>query len=412
VNFDYSQPTAAEAPYASNLVSLQCYDELDLSVPTNRQNLANWFAAARPNFPNTLLFTNQESYADLPENIAAYMSESQPDMLMMDTCPVSTSFKIVGGSLKYTYQDMAKFRKLGLAGNDGTGAHPIPVGNWFQTFSDYTKDPSYWPRFPSESEIRAQQFAGWTFGEKFESAFVYDNASPGNNINSALFTGYGDANPTPAFYQMAESNRMSLNLGPALVRLISTDVRFFPGQHKDSTSATVTNAVPDGMQTWQAGAGDPYLRSCTVQNLGTLNDALPGDVLIGWFKLLDESFDGPDARNQIYFMVMNGLTDANGSAEDCQQKITLRWALGGTGITQVQELDPTTGLVVDLPLTSLFGGQEALTLTLDGGTAALFKFDTGAPFVGIDAVPEPAAIGLLGGMMLLAMRRRRRGKCE
>ncbi len=206
MKYDYSQPTAAEAPYTSNLVSLQCYDELDLSNLTNRQNLASWFAAARPNFPNTLLFTNQESYADSPANIAAYMAESQPDMLMMDTYPVSTSFKIVGGSLKYTYQDMAKFRKLGLAGNDGTGAHPIPVGSWFQTFSDF----HYWPRFPSESEIRAQQFAGWTFGEKFESAFVYDSAAPGNNIYSALFSGYGDASPTPAFNQMAESNRESL----------------------------------------------------------------------------------------------------------------------------------------------------------------------------------------------------------
>ncbi len=211
--------------------------------------------------------------------------------------------------------------------------------------------------------------------------------------------------------------RWFLNLGPALVRLISTDVRFFPGQYKNNSSgATVTNPVPDGMQLWQVGAGDPYLRSCLAQNVGTVNydlpgEGLPGDVLIGWFKVLDESFDGPDAQNQIYFMVMNGLTDPNGSAADCRQKITLTWSFGSSGITRLERLDRNTGQIDVLALTPLPGGLMSLTFTLDGGTADLFKFDTGAPFVGIQAVPEPATG--LGGMVLLVglfYRRQRRSK--
>ncbi|HWB53920.1 MAG TPA: hypothetical protein VG722_06995, partial [Tepidisphaeraceae bacterium] len=384
VKFDYSQPTAAELPYASNLISLQCYDELDLTNPTNIQNLAGWFAAARPNFPNTLLFTNEEAYADAPTDIAAYMAAAQPDMLMYDSYPVSTSFHIIGGSLNSLYADMAKMRTMGLAGNDGTGANPIPVGHWFQTFSDFR----LWPRFPSESEIRAQEFAGWTFGEKFESAFVYDNAAPGNNIYSELFNGYGDSSPTPAFNQIAETNRLSLNLGPALVRLLTTKVAYVSGMHKTSTGATAVNQVPAGMQTWVSSRGDPYLTSISAQNLGTLNNGLPGDVLLGWFKVLDESFDGPDYQNQFYFMVTNGLTDANGSAADCRQQITMQWYFGNSGITQLQELDPNTGQVTVVPLTHISGATWQLTITLDGGTGALFKFDTGAPFVGFYNVPE------------------------
>ncbi len=402
---DYTQYglPAQELPYASNLVSLQCSDEPTLSDTATRQELSNWFDNTRAAFPNALLFTNLQGNSDAPSDIAAYMSESKPDMLMYDSYPINRYNTIVGGSMKYLYDDMAKFRTLGLAGNDGTGAHPIPVGHYMQNFHD----DNTWPRFPSESETRLSQFAGWTFGEKFESSFVYDDPNY-QTLQPQFFTGLGDSNPTPAFSQMAESNRQSRNLGPALVRLISTDVRFFPGQHKDASNATVSNDVPTGMQTWQAGAGDPYLQSVTAVNLGTTNSGLRGDVLVGWFKVLDESMDGPDAQNQIYFMVLNGLTDANGSAADCQQRITLKWKFGTSGITQVQRLDRNTGQIDELALTPLFGGQMVLTFTLDGGTADLFKFDTGAPFVGIDAVPEPGTLGLAGLLIVLAAGRRRK----
>ncbi|HVT29457.1 MAG TPA: hypothetical protein VHE81_15685, partial [Lacipirellulaceae bacterium] len=269
-------------------------------------------------------------------------------------------------------------------------------------------------------------FAGWTFGEKFESSFVYNSAGPGNQIYAQFFNGengnwFGDFNPTPAFYQQAESNRMSLNLGRSLVHLITTDVRLFPGQHKNTSGATVANDFPvvtpadpanppANALAWQQGAGDSYLRSVAAVNLGSKNNGLPGDVLIGWFKVLDESFDGPDANGETYFMVMNGLTDANGSAADCRQQITLQWDFGGAGIDTIQELDPGTGMLEELPLTPVSGGKEQLILTLDGGTAALFKFNTGAPFVGVQSVPEPAALGLLAGMLLLVIVRPRPGQ--
>ena len=59
---------------------------------------------------------------------------------------------------------------------------------------------------------------------------------------------------------------------------------------------------------------------------------------------------------------------------------------------------------------SVGGGKFRLSLSLTGGDAVLFKFNDGAPFVGIDNqafVPEPAALGMLGLMLLTFSRRRR-----
>ncbi len=400
--FDYHTPDASEIPYLTNYLSLQVWDEPNLGNSTTRQQLATWFGQTRVSFPNTLLFTDIQGHTNTDAQITGFMAESQPDMLMYDSYPVNRNTTIVGGSLKYIYEDMATFRAHGLAGNDGTGVHPIPVGHYLQNFTDDSST-----RFLSESEMRDQQFAGWTFGEKFESSFVYDTPNC-CGVTPQFFTGLGDANPTPALAQQSESNRESRNLGPALVRLISTDVRFFPGQHKDASNATVSNDVPAGVQTWVSGQGDPYLRSCNAVNLGTTNAGLKGDIIIGWFKVLDESMDGPDANGQIYFMVLNGLTDKNGSAADCRQRITMQWIFGNSGITSLQRLNRDTGLVEDVPLTDSFVGRKVLTFDLDGGTADLFKFNTGAPFVGIDAVPEPASLGLLGSLMLLGIRRRRK----
>ena len=139
----------------------------------------------------------------------------------------------------------------------------------------------------------------------------------------------------------------------------------------------------------ESNRNDPYLRGWVVDNTGTKNDGLEGDVIISWFKVLDESMDGDAWNNEIYMMVTNGLSAGDGSAADAHQQIKLNF-LDAAPTQVIQKLNRETGLVEEIAL-PIVSTRRQLTLELDGGTAELFKFKTGAPFV----VPEP------GGAMLL-----------
>ena len=131
---------------------------------------------------------------------------------------------------------------------------------------------------------------------------------------------------------------------------------------------------------WAYQRNDPYLtNNWTVINKGAKNNGQPGDVIISWFKPLDEAFDGPSFTNELYMMVVNGLTDPSGSATDCLQEITLNFT---SGVTALDMLNPLTGAVQTQPLT-LTNGLRQLVLNLNGGDGVLFKFSDGAPFVGL-----------------------------
>jgi hypothetical protein len=215
------------------------------------------------------------------------------------------------------------------------------------------------------------------------SAFTYNAGS------SSLFKGPGDQNPKPAYHQIRQINRESLNLGPALVRLKSTDVRFLPGQHKDGEKI-VDNPIPIDVPACKFNERDPFVRGITVQNLGPRNNKLKGDVVMGWFRPLDLSPDQTKARHEIYIMVTSALCDRTGSAAECRQRITLNLHFMDTGINSVQRLSRTRGKVEDLPLQKVGeAGRYLLTLDLDGGTGDLIKFNTGAPFVGAAAAKTP-----------------------
>jgi hypothetical protein len=230
-------------------------------------------------------------------------------------------------------------------------------------------------------------------------------------------------NPTAQFYQVAEANRQSRNLGPALVRLLSTDVRMLMGRHHGSRnhwydlsgSWEVDNTLPSGISAWSASA-DLYITSISVSNPGNYNIytkddlvsswtvRLPGDVIIGFFKPLHESFDGDSYSNQEYFMIVNGLSDAAGNANDCQQVITVDFNFGSSGINGFQRIRRSDGVVETitvggsysgLTFTSLGNNGYRMVLTLDGGTGDLFKYNTGAPFVGV--ISQPAISGDANG---------------
>jgi hypothetical protein len=139
---------------------------------------------------------------------------------------------------------------------------------------------------------------------------------------------------------------------------------------------------------WEANKNDPYLRGWTVANTpGVKNNGLIGDVIISWFRLLDENLDGTNYTNEIYMMLVNGLTAPDGTAADCLQHITLN-LIDTPATSKLLMLDALTGQVVTNTPT-LTSGRRLPAFDLNGGDAVLFKFNTGAPFVGF--VPPTAA---------------------
>ena len=352
-----------EKPYAQNAIMLSLADEQDLNKPEVREAAKKWFDAMRGKFPDTILYTNQYGGQVTNEGMGAYMSLCKPDLLCFDTYPFLNDAPGPGGSPTNWYGDLQRYRKLSL----GIG---VPYGAWMQTFHGEDKY-----RDPSESEMRLNQFAAWTFGYTTIACFTYNAGS------TNLFRGPGDRIPRDGFRQISQINHESLHLGPALVQLKNTDVRIVLGQHMDpATRKPVDNPRPIDVDLWRFGVNDPYLRGYTVDNIGSKNDKLRGDVLIGWFKPLEHDA-GPD---EIYMMVTNGLTDRNAAGPSCRQKITLNFHFKDSGIKSIQRLSRMTGKVTDVPLRAIENdpGRYVMTLELDGGTGDLFKLDTGTPFVG------------------------------
>ncbi len=358
-----------EVPYESSLVSYQLGD--DNNGVTDPEMLAYWKAAYawfHEQHPNTIMYTN--GGGDFAGQLN-YMQTTKPDMMMAGLYPFNGS--VVGGSPTEMYENQAKYRTLGLIGVDG---QPIPVGHYTQTF--YGPHTAY--HIVSESEIRLQQFAGWAFGFKLVDSFIYDSAD-GGAAPSIMFFDDSTDTPRPQFYQVAETNRQSLNLGPALVRLITTDVRMKMGRHKDAT-VNVTNDLPDSVSSWSVGA-DPYITSITATNLGTKNYGLEGDVIVGYFAPLDGSFTNAGHEDDIYFMIVNGLSDKDGLATDSRQQIHLEFDFGTSGIDSLLRLSRETGYIEEVPLVYTGSSSYYLDLYLDGGTGDLFKFNDGSRFVSI-----------------------------
>ena len=359
-----------EMPYVSDMIRYQIRDEQDLTDPDEITYTAEIFSFLHEKYPNILLNTDVGMSVIELRN---FMQQAKPDLIMNQSYPFSNAMGNVGGSPWLLYENLSLFREAGLAGNDGTGSRPIPNGLFTQKFvrSGHTV---------SDSEARLQDFAAWAFGFKVVDSFFYDSV-PGGELQAVMFSGAGTDNPTSLFYQVAETNRQSLNLGPALVRLLSTDVRLQMGRHPGG----LTNPVPEGVVTWNADA-DPYITDITATNLGSKNSGYEGDVVIGYYKPLHPAFTNSGFEDDTYFMVLNGLSDpdSSGTVAATSQKIRLDFDFSGTSIFNLQRLSRDTGLVETVNLVPDGGSRYHLDLVLEGGTGDLFKFNNGGTFVSGD----------------------------
>ena len=404
-------PRDGEGPYMSRLISLSLGDEPNLNDPAVRDTYVNWFNAIQndPQYANTILYMNNFGGQVNDSSLGDFVTRARPDMISFDTYPYRyaatdnpTRVQPVGGSPTNWYADFRRYRQFAKGAN-------IPLGVYRQTFGSVSEGV----RPVSESEMRLQTFASLAFNAKYLNDFTYNT---GANVFFDHAAG-GDNQPNAFYPVAAQINHEARNLGRALVRLTpvadaagaphTTSMMFIRGKHTTGPGTSAFNDMPGytGFQIdpssqnytdWEFGRNDPYLsgpfNDPGTTNLGTKNDGLDGDVILSWFKPLDESFDGDAFSNQVYLMVMNGLADMDGTAAETQQRIKLNFGSSGVRFPydHLEKIDRETGQVVGVPLNRLSTNVWQLDIVLDGGTAELFKFPTGAPFVGA-VVPEPSA---------------------
>ena len=361
-----------ELPYLSGMVSFEYNDEVNIADFTVLQNAHDWLLSTRSRYPGVISFLNQYGGQNTVAELQTFMEFCKPDMVCFDVYPFGydnewQNFSNYTGA--YYYSSLYKYRNLGLAGNDGTGASPIPYSTFLQTYvrNGHT---------PSESEMRLNMFSAMTFGYTFLQAFTYTSFWDGGATPSILFTGADDQNPTTKFYEMAEINREARNVGSTLVRLLSTDIRVIKGTHAIDGGTDENNVGP--VPVWDTTA-DPYIKSISATYIN--QPTVRGDVFVGYFKPLVESDDGADHVNEIYFMVFNGQCAPTEDSYYTRQNIRINFDFGSSGITSLQRLNRDTGSVETVTLISDGGSLYHLDLTLPGGTADLFKFNTGAFFV-------------------------------
>ena len=388
-------PQGGEGPFMSQLVTLQLGDEWHLNDDATRTRAVTWFNAIRANFPNTILYMNNWGGQVTDAPLGDFTTRARPDMLCFDAYPWKSDYVSrvpISRPAANWYNDLRRYREHARSAN-------IPFGAYVQTFHAVQDYDQTVYRDPSPSELRLNHFEALAFNAKVLIDFTYNTGA-----SSLFVSGTGDGTATALLATKTDCNVRARNLGKALVRLKPiTDVPF-PDLHTTSmmflrgrSASGSVNPIPVGFNAdpqapndytdWVFQRNDPYLTGWTVTNTGTKNSGQRGDVILSWFKPLDESFDGHDHTGEVYLMVVNGLTDPTGTAADCRQEIKLNFNFS-TGLTGVDVLDPLTGNLQTQTLPVVSGARQ-LVLNLDGGDAALFKFSNGAPFVGF---PLPGSI--------------------
>jgi hypothetical protein len=431
-----------EIPYLAQLVSAQLGDEWDLNTDSVRTRLVDWFNAVRADWPNTILYHNNWGTQIGDGQLADFYTRAHPDMLCFDTYPWQSVWDgnatdhigaVIPGPPTGFYGDLRRYREHAKGAN-------IPLAIYRQTFRSVQDYNNTVFRDPSKSELRLNTSAALAFNVKFFSDFTYNPSS--GSLFTKTFNGSGDSvlNTNGLYAEMTDVNKRALNLGRALMALkpaydlhntnlayypnglppgpgstdsnyptnvYTTSIQFLRGKYISGgvtnftavpnsflPDADVANSNPAGTGQaytwWESDKNDPYLRGWVVTNKAAIkNNGLLGDGIIAWFKPLDENLDGTAYNNEIYMMVVNALTSPDGTAADCLQQIRLNF-LDTTATSKLLMLDPLTGQIVTNAL-PIVNTRRQLAVDLNGGDAILFKFNTGAPFVGF-ITPTPAQL--------------------
>ena len=400
-----------------DLIYVQYFDEQYITGnPPELTDYASMISKCKALFPHSISYMNNSPAANYYQDVVLDINDLtnfkkivEPEMLSLTAYPwrwqgTSAAQNYVGGSPTSYYKQLEMYRQSGLAGIDGTGQKPIPTGVYVQHYRttaagewvDVNSDPNIYAwvhyfntRVPSESELNLQTFAAWAFGFKKTTGFFYaDGNNPDPTMANISFNGTGDTSPTAKFYEIASMNEESQNLQDALSRLLSTDVRMVMGGHLVDGNC-VTNTLPPSTYSGTVlkafdTTANPYMEDVYVSaSPGSINGGCSGDVIIGFYRsLYDQPLD-PIDTNETYFMVVNGLSDAEANSVACTQTIHIEFDFGTTGIGRLLRLNRTTGdweVINDGPGHAWYyygaGGRYYLELELGGGKGDLFKYYT------------------------------------
>lgn len=426
-----------EAPYLSQLIDLELGDELNLNDGPTLTNEINWFNSTRSNFPNTILYINNYAGQASDATLTTMITQGHCDLICFDNYPFQAAYDTnyandIGPSNTWPFTswlgELRRYRQDAM--NNG-----VPFGTYMQTFQTVESYDQIVYRSPSPSELRFNNFAALVFNAKLLIGFEY-NAGAAALFN-ILPNGYsGDTYTNELYGEQTDVNHRAIILGRSLACLQPVYDLHNPGDASPPPGpASAYSTFPDGTTTsililkgnsgtssntpepigfqdsvagpksyswWEFKANDPYLNGWSVTNPGTNNGGAPGQVIISWFRVLDENLDGPVYSNEVYMMVVNALTSNTGTAASCMQTIKLNFETG-TNITSLDMLDLESGAVTvtNLPVIGGSGNttKRQLVLNLNGGDAAFFKFHDGAPFVGhvAPAVPK-LTVGISNGL--------------
>ena len=224
---------------------------------------------------------------------------------------------------------------------------------------------------PSKSQIRLELFTGLAYGFTGFVHYWYDLPHDRDRgLVCAFFT--ADREPRGFYRHAAEAVPEIARLGRSAIHLLSTDVRYVP--------CDSTKELPKGVTSWRdtehpLARTDPYQKRIEVSGRGP-----DSDFLVGYFM---------DGQGERYFMPVNVRHEPD-SRKHCTESVTIDFDFDDTPIKQLRRINRRTGKeeIVDKssPIFSSLGeGCYRLVLSLPGGTGDLFKYDTGAPFVGIES---------------------------
>ncbi|MEL4505052.1 discoidin domain-containing protein [Luteococcus sp. H138] len=364
-------------PYLQRLVEVQLGDEGGYSE-SEVAAFTKWFEFSKKQYPTALVHSNQFTTASWAKNAQSYVQQAKPDLLSWDNYywGGGKTFGSHGPNAANTVNDLLgglmwqSYREAATKGLTGDGSQPILWGQYLDAFdSDY-----------SQSQRAIVTNLSLASGAKWFGLFRLDlNRYDGSNMVGP------DGEPLREWHEYAALFRQIRTYGQYLTPMVNDWVAVQPGQ-SGAAGAPLTHRTPKGwrMDSFKASSaanGNHGIKGVSARNVGTQNNGLPGDVVLGYFKplpgldqkVLQQRFGSRSPRP---FMVVNGLTSHakrpntsyfpridDGQFWQTAQEITLDVDPQAGDLMRV---DPETGKISRVPVR-----DGKVTLRLGGGQAAL-----------------------------------------